>query len=179
MLLEGAGVESNILLSEKIFKDSLVANNRIQAFVKYIFELRRIIRITSDAIQKDKLLSLYYRLLEEHGSWIGFETKFEDIPKFPHGIINIFISDRAKIGKNCTIFQNVTIGSNRIEGHVKYDSLIVGDAVYIGAGATLIGNIVVGDNSKIGANANVYKDVEPNSTVVTESKYILKEVCDE
>ena len=105
MLLEGAGVESNILLSEKIFKDSLVANNRIQAFVKYIFELRRIIRITSDAIQKDKLLSLYYRLLEEHGSWIGFETKFEDIPKFPHGIINIFISDRAKIGKNCTIFQ--------------------------------------------------------------------------
>ena len=66
-----------------------------------------------------------------------------------------------------------------IEGHVKYGSPIVGDAVYIGAGATLIGNIVVGDNSKIGANANVYKDVEPNSTVVTESKYILKEVCDE
>lgn len=37
-----------------------------------------------------------------------------DINRFvtPHGFYGIFISQRAKIGESCTIYQQVTIGSN-------------------------------------------------------------------
>lgn len=37
-----------------------------------------------------------------------------DINRFvtPHGFYGIFISQRAKIGEGCTIYQQVTIGSN-------------------------------------------------------------------
>lgn len=33
----------------------------------------------------------------------------------PHGFYGIFISQRAKIGEGCTIFQQVTIGSNELQ----------------------------------------------------------------
>lgn len=37
-----------------------------------------------------------------------------DINRFvtPHGFYGIFISQRAKVGDGCTIYQQVTIGSN-------------------------------------------------------------------
>ena len=42
----------------------------------------------------------------------------------------------------------------------------IGNNVFIGSGAKVLGNILVGDNVKIGANAVVLKDVRANSTVV-------------
>lgn len=40
-----------------------------------------------------------------------------DINRFrtPHGFYGIFISQRAKIGEGCVIFQQVTIGSNELQ----------------------------------------------------------------
>ena len=40
-----------------------------------------------------------------------------DINRFvtPHGFYGIFISQRAKIGESCTIYQQVTIGSNDLQ----------------------------------------------------------------
>ena len=42
----------------------------------------------------------------------------------------------------------------------------VGNRVYIGAGAKIIGKLVVGDGARIGANAVVVNDVPPNCTAV-------------
>jgi serine O-acetyltransferase len=42
---------------------------------------------------------------------------------------------------------------------------VIGNNVYIGPGARIIGNIIVGDNVIIGANAVVVKDVSPYSVV--------------
>lgn len=41
----------------------------------------------------------------------------------------------------------------------------IGDNCFIGAGATIIGNIRIGDNVTIGANAVVVKDIPDNATV--------------
>ena len=43
---------------------------------------------------------------------------------------------------------------------------VLGDNVFVGAGARIIGQVEVGDNAKIGANAVVNFDVEAGHTVV-------------
>lgn len=76
-----------------------------------------------------------------------------------HGFSTIIVAQR--IGENCRIYQQVTIGyrNNPI-------SPIIGNNVLIGAGAIVIGDITIGDNSTIAAGAVVTKDVPPNSVVV-------------
>lgn len=66
-----------------------------------------------------------------------------------------------KIGKNCRIFQHVSIG--HLDKNLKPT---IGDNVTIFAGAKVYGNIKIGDNSTIGANAVIVKDVPENCTVV-------------
>jgi len=76
----------------------------------------------------------------------------------------IIISPLARIGINCNISQGVTIG---ISGNGdKRGVPTIGDNVYIGAGAIIIGKITIGNNVRIGANAVVHKDIPDNSTVV-------------
>lgn len=75
----------------------------------------------------------------------------------------IIISPGAVIGRNCNISQGITIG---IAGKGKNRGIpIIGEGVYIGAGAKLIGKIHVGNNVAIGANAVVTKDVLDNAVV--------------
>lgn len=73
------------------------------------------------------------------------------------------------IGKNCCIFQNVTIGSNKTP-----QGPIVGDNVVFGTGCIVIGNIHIGNNVKIGAGAIVTKDIPDNCTVVSKATVIVK-----
>ena len=66
----------------------------------------------------------------------------------------------ASIGKNCTILQGVTLGSSEPDmGYTKSLRPVVGNDVYIGAGAKIVGAVVVSDYAKIGANAVVLCDV--------------------
>ncbi len=66
-----------------------------------------------------------------------------------------------RIGRNCTIIHAVTIGMRN--EHAFPD---IGDDVFIGAGARILGDICVGDGAKIGANAVVIRDVPSGATVV-------------
>lgn len=75
----------------------------------------------------------------------------------------IIISPGAVIGRNCNISQGVTIG---VAGKDENRGIpIIGDGVYIGAGAKVVGKIRVGNNVAIGANAVVTKDVPDNVVV--------------
>lgn len=77
----------------------------------------------------------------------------------PHPV-GIVIHPDVRIGANCQIMQNVTLGSNRGGGPP-----VIGDGVDIGPGARLLGPISVGDNATIGANAVVLRDVPAGATV--------------
>ncbi|MEY8763326.1 MULTISPECIES: serine O-acetyltransferase [Clostridium] len=90
----------------------------------------------------------------------------------PYGII---IHRNTTIGKNCTIFHQVTIGAIEKQEIVKIAPQI-GKNVYIGAGAKILGNIKVGNNVKIGANAVVTKDVPDKYTVVGNNILINKNI---
>ena len=75
----------------------------------------------------------------------------------------IVVSSNAVIGDNVNISHGVTIGaSNRGE---KKGVPTIGNNVYIGPGAKIIGNIKIGNNVAIGANAVVTKDVPDDACV--------------
>lgn len=103
------------------------------------------------------------------GTLLGKGAEFENTPCFPHGIYGIIISCNAKVGKNCRIFHQVTIGTNG-----KGDP-VIGDNVEIGAGAKVLGPIMVGNNVKIGANVVITRDIPDNSVVkMIEPQIIIK-----
>lgn len=139
-----------------------------------IWNLRKIIREKKDFT--GRRIMLYELYWETYGSWIGIGAELEDIPIFPHGPMGIFISNSARIGKKCVLFQQVTIGSNMLKDSKKTGAPTIGNNVYIGCGAKIIGNVHVGDNARIGANAVVVKDVSANSvTVIRGIETIVRE----
>ncbi len=69
-----------------------------------------------------------------------------------------------KIGKNCRVQQGVTVG--HIGGFRGGGAPTLGDNVYIGAGAKILGDVKIGNNVKIGANAVVITDVPDDSVAV-------------
>ena len=83
----------------------------------------------------------------------------------PHTVGTVVGADR--IGENCTILQGVTLGAAEMDlVYTRSTRPIIGNNVFIGAGAKVIGRVSVGDYAKIGANAVVVKDV-PNHAVAT------------
>ncbi len=84
----------------------------------------------------------------------------------------IFFHENAIIGDNCFILNGVTVGNNcRTD-----DAPVIGDSVFIGTGAKIIGDVKVGNNVKIGANAVVVKDIPDNSIVGAPLGVILNKV---
>ena len=78
----------------------------------------------------------------------------------------IVVASNAIIGLHCTLTQGVTIG-HRAGGDVsQLDSPVIGDRVYIGPGAVILGAINIGDDALIGANAVVIRSVPPRAVVV-------------
>jgi serine O-acetyltransferase len=66
-----------------------------------------------------------------------------------------------RMGQNCSIIAAVTIG---MRNEWKFPE--IGDEVFIGAGARVLGGIKIGNNAVIGANAVVIHDVAEHMTVV-------------
>ena len=72
----------------------------------------------------------------------------------------VVINGRVKGGENVFIEHQVTIGAERRQ------SPRIGNDVFIGAGAKILGAVTLGDHSRVGANAVVLDDVPAHSTVV-------------
>lgn len=72
----------------------------------------------------------------------------------------VVINSSVKGGRNIIIEHLVTIGAE------KNESPVLGDNVFIGAGAKIIGAVRIGNNVKIGANAVVVSDIPDNTTAV-------------
>lgn len=77
-----------------------------------------------------------------------------------HGQATVLSAER--IGANLQVHQGVTVGWD-YRGDRRP---IIGDGVFIGAGAKVLGAITVGDGARIGANAVVVCDVPAGATAV-------------
>lgn len=116
----------------------------------------------------DFLTFMMSRSAHRHGGYIGPDTIIKDLPSLPHGLHGIFISRYAEIGKNCWIYQNVTIGE------INKKAPVIGDNCLIGAGAILIGDIRIGNNVFIGAGTVVNSNVPDNCTVVSQPMRMIE-----
>ncbi len=80
---------------------------------------------------------------------------------------------RGDFGDYCSIGQSVTVG---YKGDGKSNGWPdIGNNVYIGAGAKIIGDITIGSNSTIGANAVIVKNLPKNSFAVgVPATYVIR-----
>lgn len=161
----------------EIFKMSINKQNKIVNLVMGIvqhYNPEKYWKMRTEVISKNSKKSKLTRLVYLYrikrsdafncasmGTDLGSGAIFKTPPHLPHHLNGIIVSPNAIIGKNCTIYQQVTIGQDENE-----KAPVIGDNCLIGAGAKLIGNIIIGDNVKIGANAVIIKDVPSDCTVV-------------
>ena len=87
-----------------------------------------------------------------------------DIDSIPRGTafghpFGICINSGTQIGKGCDIRHGVTLGKINPKGDP--EKITVGNNVFIGCNASVLGQVTIGDNVIIGAHALVLKDV-PN-----------------
>lgn len=124
---------------------------------------------------KRSIRGFFYRVLLNH---YGFKYGFQIQPNTKIGkgfYINhrgpVVINGRAELGENCTLGHVVTIGqTNRGE---RAGCPKIGDNVWIGAGAVVVGKIVIGSNVLIAPNAYVNFDV-PGNSIVTGNPATIK-----
>jgi serine O-acetyltransferase len=120
-----------------------------------------------------------YRLMQGSRRWglTPFEMLFNKVngfccncvigrgAQFGPGLVlihssGIVINGAVRGGSGVFLEHQVTLGA---EGRL---TPVLGDDIFIGAGAKVIGGITIGDGVRIGANAVVLTDVPANSTAV-------------
>lgn len=79
--------------------------------------------------------------------------------RLPHPHL-ILIPPKSKIGSNCTIYHNVTLGHGTIPGLPTLTNNVV-----VFSGAKVLGGISIGEHAHIGVNAVVMRDLEPGIRV--------------
>lgn len=127
----------------------------------------------SNGIIKKLYKNRWRRLMMRFNACIPLEVSIDKSVCFPHGLSGIYISEGARIGKNCVIFQQVTIGSNTLSDSKKAGAPIIKDNCYIGVGAKIIGGVCIEESVRIGANCVVVFDVPRNSTVVLSKPVVI------
>ena len=115
-----------------------------------------------------KLITLFNRLI--FGCYLPYQIKLGKDFVVGYGGIGIVVHHRTIVGDNVHIDQNVTIGGTS----KKIEVPKLGNNIYIGAGAVIIGPITIGDDVVIGANAVVNKDIPSNSLVVGVPAKVIK-----
>ncbi len=75
----------------------------------------------------------------------------------------VILHSRARIGENCSVGPGVVLGT---KGRGDQGAPRLGNNVYIGVGAKVLGGITIGNNVIIGANSVVVRDIPDGATGV-------------
>lgn len=117
---------------------------------------------------KNSLLGFFWRLtLRRYQVKYGFqiypETEIGEGFYLGHWG-TVVVNPKTKIGKNCNMMQGVTIAqANRGKNE---GVPVIGDNVWIGPNAVIVGNIKIGNNVLIAPNAYLNTNVPDNSLVI-------------
>jgi serine O-acetyltransferase len=129
----------------------------------FIYILRK-----TQKYKKKSFLGLFWRfVLRHHQIKYGFqiypETQIGDGFYLGHWG-SLVINPNTKIGKNCNIAQGVTIGQQNRGKNTGIP--VIGNEVWIGANAVIVGGVMIGNNVLIAPNSYVNFDVPSDSVVM-------------
>lgn len=137
----------------------------------YIYLFRK-----AQKYRKTPVLSWFWKLILRHyqikyGFQIYPETEIGEGLYLGHWG-TLVINPKTKIGKNCNIAQGVTIAqSNRGKNE---GAPTIGNEVWIGPNAVIVGKITIGNNVLIAPNAYVNMDVPSNSIAIGNPAQIIQ-----
>ena len=116
-----------------------------------------------------KLFTLLIFLL--YNSKVPYQAQIGKGTRLGYGGIGVVIHQKAIIGRNCMIAQQVTVGG----GNNRYPGIpVIGDNVNMCKGSIIYGGITIGNNVVIGANAVVNKSVPDNAIVAGVPAKVLR-----
>lgn len=128
-------------------------------------------------IQGKLLFTVFFKALWRfYSRWYGIQIQYNT--QIGDGFYighfgNIVVNGNTKIGKNCNISQGVTIGATNRGS--KKGAPIIGNSVWIGANAVIVGQIQIGSNVLIAPNAYVNFDVPDDSIVIGNPAKIISD----
>ncbi|HVT81068.1 MAG TPA: serine acetyltransferase [Phycisphaerae bacterium] len=153
--------------------------NDLRLKAQWLYESRRAGAIIKTLLTDGTAAMIYYRLMQRSRRWhlSPLEMLFNKLnavccnciigrgADFGPGFVlihstGVVINGQVRGGSNIYIEHQVTIGAERRA------SPVLGNDVFIGAGAKIVGAVTIGDGARIGANAVVVDDVPPYATAV-------------
>lgn len=85
----------------------------------------------------------------------------------------VVVSAMAEIGNNCNLAHGITLGAARGK---RAGAPKLGDRVWVGTGAVLVGNIKIGSDVLIAPNAYVNIDVPENTLVIGNPAQLIHKI---
>lgn len=105
---------------------------------------------------------LIYRFIRTcFGFDLPLQTEIGEGTVSLHNGLGCVVHPKAIIGKDCRIYQNVSIAGRNNRG-----TPVIGDNVFIGANTCILGGVKIGNNVTIGAMSLVIMDIPDNCTAV-------------
>ncbi|CAB1261912.1 Serine acetyltransferase [Clostridiaceae bacterium BL-3] len=148
-------------------KNDPAARNPVEVFLVYPFIHALIHYRISHFFYKKKFFFIARVISQISRMFTGIEihpgAKIGKGLFIDHGM-GVVIGETAEVGDNVTLYHGVTLGGTGKDTGKRHPT--IGNNVFIGSGAKILGPIVVGDNVKIGANAVVLKDIPSDCTAV-------------
>lgn len=121
-------------------------------------------------------LGIFYRIVLRHyqikyGFQISAKTQIGGGLYLGHWG-TIVVNPKTVIGKNCNLAHGVTIGQTNRGG--KEGVPVIGDDVWIGTNAVIVGGIKIGNNVLIAPNAYITTDIPDDSLAVGNPAKIMQ-----
>ncbi|MFZ1985150.1 MAG: DapH/DapD/GlmU-related protein [Desulfatitalea sp.] len=160
--LPGAGISSFLRLyrSQPGFRYSFWMRTAyyLKGASSFIFPLYVVSRMVLKHLEYKFGISIPYNMVIGPGFYIGHFG-------------GIVVNSQCRIGANCNINHGVTIGATYGGKHPGVP--VIGNGVYIGPGAMIIGGITIGDNVAIGAGSIVTKSLVDNAVAAGNPARVL------
>jgi len=156
------------------YKDEARSNHLFYALQIPGFRYTYILRKASFS-KKKSISGLFYRLLLRIYS-IKYGFQINPSTKIGKGLYighrgTIIVNSLSVIGACCNLSPGVTIGQTNRGS--KKGAPVLGDRVWVGTNAVIVGGIKIGDNVLIAPNAYVNVDVPSNSIVIGNPAQII------